>query len=149
MLLRLLGTIFVLSLVAAAALADDSGIKIERAWARATPSPAVPGAVYFAITNSGAGEDRLLQIATPVAGKAEMHMSVMEGSVMEMRPVDAVDLKPGAQVEFKPGGLHVMLVQLKQPLKQGERFPLTLTFEKSGAQEIQVLVLPMGASGYP
>jgi hypothetical protein len=127
--------------------AVSPGIHIEKAWARAAPGSA--GVVYLDITISNFTADRLTGASTPVAAAAEMHVMVMDGAVMQMRPVDAVDVKPGERVEFKPGGLHLMLVGLKHPLKQGDHFPLTLEFEKAGKIEVEVLVLPIGATGLP
>jgi periplasmic copper chaperone A len=134
-------------LMAPPALAAAPGIQVEKAWARAAPGSA--GVAYFAISNSDLAADRLTGASTPVAAAAEMHVMVMDGAVMQMRPVDAVDVRPGERVEFKPGGLHLMLLGLKNPLKQGDRFPLTLEFEKAGKIEVEVLVLPIGATGFP
>ena len=73
---------------------------------------------------------------------------VMDGGLMKMRAVKGIDLKPGATVELRPGGYHVMLEDLKQPLKEGDHVPLVLTFEKSGALEIKVNVGAMGAAAH-
>ena len=71
----------------------------------------------------------------------------MDGGVMKMRAIPAIDIKAGAKVELKPGGYHVMLMELKQPLKNGDRFPLTLTFEKAGKIEVSVWVEDMASKG--
>lgn len=131
------------------ALAAEPTIKVEKAWARATTSAGATGVVYLSLADTGPAADRLTGVATPVAGHADMHIMVMEGSVMQMRPVDAVDVKPGERIQFKPNGLHIMLTDLKRPLTRGERFPVTLDFEKAGKVDVEVLVLPIGASGYP
>jgi copper(I)-binding protein len=136
-------------LAGAAASAAEPSIKVEKAWARATPSAGATGVVYFSLADTGPAADRLIGVATPAAGQAGMHIMVMEGNVMQMRPVDAVDVKPGERIDFKPNGLHVMLTDLKQPLTRGERFPVTLDFEKAGKVDVEVLVLPIGATGYP
>jgi copper(I)-binding protein len=136
-------------LAGASASAADSTIKVEKAWARATTSAGATGVVYLSLADTGPAADRLIGVATPVAAHADMHIMVMEGNVMQMRPVDAVDVKPGQLIQFKPSGLHIMLTNLKQPLTRGERFPVTLDFERAGKIDAEVLVLPIGASGYP
>jgi periplasmic copper chaperone A len=114
------------------AAAEEGGPKIDRAWARATPGAAKTGAVYFRIKSSI--DDRLIGLASPVAHKAELHTHVEEQGVMQMREVEGGLAVPADQgVELKAGGLlHVMLIDLKKPLKAGDRFPITLTFEKAG-----------------
>ena len=134
---------------AATASAADPAIKIDKAWARATMQPGATGVVYLTLSNSGPAADRLVGVSSPVAAEAGLHIMVMEGTVMQMRPVDALDVKSGDSIQLKPGGLHIMLTNLKQALKQGEHFPLTLDFEKAGRIEVEVIVLPLGASGYP
>ena len=142
--------ILLLGLVAGvSASAAEPTITAEKAWARATTSAAATGVVYLSLADTGPAADRLVGVATPVAAHADMHIMVMEGNVMQMRPVDAVDVKPGERIQFKPSGLHIMLTDLKQPLTRGERFPLTLDFEKAGKVDVEVLVLPIGATSYP
>ena len=136
-------------LAGASASAAEPTITAEKAWARATTSAAATGVVYLSLADTGPAADRLVGVATPVAAHADMHIMVMEGNVMQMRPVDAVDVKPGERIQFKPSGLHIMLTDLKQPLTRGERFPVTLDFEKAGKVDVEVLVLPIGATGYP
>jgi copper(I)-binding protein len=146
---RYLLALLCLSILAPAAVTAESGIEVEKAWARATPASATAAVVYLTIANAGASGDRLTGLSTPIAAHADMHVMAMEGNVMQMRDVDAVDVKPGERVSFKPGGLHIMLMNLKYPLQKGDRFPLTLDFEKTGRIEVQVLVLSIGANDYP
>ena len=131
--------------IAFAAAAEPSAITVTEAWARATPPGAKTGAAYVTVTNKGKEADKLLSATTPVAGEAQLHTTLTENGVMKMRPVSAIDLKPGASVTLKPGGMHLMLMDLKQPLKQGESFPLALTFEKAGTVEANVKVQKVGA----
>lgn len=103
------------------------------------------GAVYFkGISNMGSSTDRLLSASTPVASRVEIHrMRILPGDVMQMRQVPALDLPAGATVVMKhgtPDGHHLMLLDLKAPLKDGDRFPVTLTFEKAGVHEVKVWV---------
>jgi periplasmic copper chaperone A len=142
-------TLLWLSILAPAAATANPGIEVERAWARATPASTRTGVVYLTVANAGASADRLTEVSTPVAARADMYLSAVEGNVIQMRDVDAVDVKPGDRVSFKPGGLHIMLVNLKRPLQKGERFPLTLVFEKAGRIDVEVLVLSIGANAYP
>src|SRR6516162_11900768 len=146
---RFLLTLLAGLLWAATAGAADSAIKIDKAWARATMQPGATGVVYLTVSNSGPAADRLVSVSSPVAAGAGLHIMLMEGTVMQMRPVDALDVKPGDTVQLKPGGLHIMLTNLKEALKQGQHFPLTLDFEKAGRVEVEVTVLPLWASSYP
>ena len=131
--------------LALGAAAEPSSIAVTDAWARATPPGAKTGAAYVTVTNKGTEADKLLSAATPVAGEAQLHTTLTENGVMKMRPVSAIDLKPGASVTLKPGGMHLMLMDMKQPLKEGESFPLSLTFEKAGTVEANVTVRKVGA----
>ena len=126
--------------------ADRHGIELEHGWARATPGLAHTGAAYLNIVNKGDSPDRLIGMSSPVAEKAEAHESKMENGVMTMRPLGPLTIDPGKAIEFKPSADHIMLMGLKHPLKQGESFPLTLTFEKSGEIQIIVRVARVGAS---
>jgi periplasmic copper chaperone A len=122
-------------------------IEISHAWARATAASATNGAVYLMVSNRGTADDRLTGASTTVASKAEMHITLNDNGVMKMRPVADVPVKAGGSAQFKPGGMHIMLLGLKHPLKAGESFPLTLTFEKAGAVETMVKVEKAGAAG--
>ena len=113
---------------------------IDHPWARASIGQAKAGAAYLVVSNRGTEADRITAADTPVAKRAEFHTHIMEGGVMKMRPVGAVEVAPGEPVVFQPGGLHVMLMGLKAPLKEGETFPLTLKFENAGQVEIQVKI---------
>ena len=145
--------IFLLAFDAFAFTAAAADLAIEQPWARATPGRAPTGAAYLTLVNRGRDDDKLLGAATPVAGKVELHGSRAAaghgGHVMEMRPVAEVEVKAGQSVVFKPDGLHVMLVGLKAPLKEGERFPLTLRFAKAGEVKIEVPVAKAGAMAPP
>ena len=114
-------------------------IDIGHPYARPTSSGQQVGAGYLKLANRGAA-DRLLSATAPVAASVEMHSMVMEGDVMKMRQVDAIDLPAGQTVELKPGGYHLMLMGLKAPLKDGDKLPLTLKFEKAGAVVVTVNV---------
>jgi periplasmic copper chaperone A len=119
--------------------AQDKGLKIEQVHARIIPANKM-GAIYLTIVNSTQESDRLLSISTPIAGKAELHSITDDSGVMKMRPMEGIALKPGEIVELKPGGLHIMLMDVQGGLKPGDTFPLTLTFEKAGAKSVSALV---------
>lgn len=120
-------------------------LKIDHPWARATPGAITTGAVYLSVTATGAAPDRLVAAATPRAAKAELHTQIMDGDVMKMRALSAIEINPGEPTMLKPGGMHIMLVGLTAPLREKDRFPLTLTFEKAGKVEVEVLVESAGA----
>jgi copper(I)-binding protein len=120
---------------------------IDHPWARASAG-AANGAAYMVVTTSGAAPDQLIGASTPIAEKAELHTHLMEGDVMRMRAVKTIEVNPGEPATLEPGGLHVMLMGLKAPLKEGEQFPLTLTFEKAGSVTVDVAVEAAGATGY-
>jgi copper(I)-binding protein len=132
------------ALLAFPAFAAD--IKVDDAWARPTLGQARNGAAYLTISTTGTA-DRLIAASAPVAGKTELHTMTMNNNVMQMRPVDAIQVTPGMAVKLQPGGLHVMLLDLKSPLKLGEKFPLTLKFERGGEIQVQVEVRQPRAAG--
>jgi copper(I)-binding protein len=121
-------------------------IEIEQPWARATPKGATIGAGYMKITNRGTEPDRLIGGAIGFAQRFEVHSMTMEQGVMKMREVkDGLEIKPGETVELKPGGYHVMFVDLKVPLKQGDHVKVTLNFAKAGTIEVEYPVEAVGA----
>jgi periplasmic copper chaperone A len=122
-------------------------IGITHAWARATSATAKTGVAYLTMANKGASDDKLIAVASQVADKAELHTTVMDNNVMKMRPLAAVDIKAGGQAELKPGGMHIMLIGLKAPLKVGDKFPVTLSFEHAGKIEVMVTVEKPGGMG--
>ncbi len=130
-----------------AAEAKLGSLMLEQPWARATPGQAKNGAAYLTIHNAGKADDRLLSAASDVAARVELHNHVNKDGVMQMRQVEAVAVPAGGMTTLKPGGLHVMLMGLKGPLKEGESFPLTLTFEQAGSTTVQVKVESVGSMG--
>ncbi|MFQ5973505.1 MAG: copper chaperone PCu(A)C [Alphaproteobacteria bacterium] len=123
-------------------------IHIDSAWSRATASSAPAGAAYMVLTNHGGEVDRLVAVSSPAAERAQLHTHLMEGGVMKMRPVEAIEVAPGTPSVLEPGGLHVMLIGLRAPLHEGDRFPLTLTFEQAGEVEIEVVVQSAGSTDF-
>jgi copper(I)-binding protein len=130
-------------LIAGGAVAQTGQVDIKSAWARATPGKAENGAAYLTIVSPVA--DRLTAVSTPEAKTADLHNMTMEDGVMKMRPLTAIDLPAGQPITLKPGGMHIMLMGLAKPLKQGDTFPMTLSFEKAGTKEVTVAVEGPGA----
>ena len=121
-------------------------VRIEDPWARATPPGAKIGAAYLKITSPTA--DRLVGASSPVAARVEMHVAFLFGDVLRMRQVKAYDIPPGGSFELAPSGAHLMLVDLKAPLKEGAKVPLTLRFEKAGEVKVEVQVRALGSTGH-
>lgn len=123
-----------------------SSIAVTDPWSRATAEGQNAGGAFMTIANTGTAADRLTGGSTPVAGRVEIHTMTMEGDVMKMRQLeDGLEVPAGGTVTLKPGSFHVMLMDLKQPLKAGDTVPLTLTFAGAGALETQLEVRPAGA----
>jgi len=131
------------------AVAEPNQIVVEKAWARATPKMAVTGGGYLTVTNRRPGEDRLLEVTSPVAEKVQFHTMAIDNGVAKMTRLLTIELHPGIPVVFKPGGIHMMLLGLKHQLKEGETVPLTLTFENANAVEVDARVLGIAATGDP
>ncbi len=110
------------------------------AWAAETPRVAKTGAAYFTMANSGPKADYLIAVSSPIAQNVAPHAHRMVGNVMQMAPVLGIAIPSGQTVALKPGGRHVMLIGLSQPLKGGDRVPLTLSFKHSGSVQIIAVV---------
>jgi copper(I)-binding protein len=142
--------VFAALLIAGHAEAQEfkaGGVTVVKPWARATPGGAKVGSAYLELKAAAGTEDRLVAANTPVAGTVEIHDHINEGGIMKMRRVDGINLSGGQTVKLKPGGYHLMLMDLKQPLKQGGKLPLTLAFEKAGEVAVEAIIAPVGAAG--
>jgi len=137
------------ALLAAPARADDikaGDLVISQAWSRATPSGAKVAGGYLTVENKGAGADRLIGGSGDVAGRVEIHEMAVDNGVMKMRPLDkGLDIEPGKTVKLAPGGYHLMLLDLRTQLKQGDKVPVTLQFEKAGKVTLLLDVQGVGA----
>jgi periplasmic copper chaperone A len=121
---------------------------IMQPWSRATPGGAKIAGGYLTIENKGAASDRLIAVSGDIAGKVEIHEMAMNNGVMTMRPLEkGLEIEPGKTVKLAPGGYHLMLMDLKNPLKQGEKVPLELQFEKAGKVAVSLDVQGVGAQG--
>jgi copper(I)-binding protein len=132
---------------AAAEMAQVGAVTIHDAWARASLGTAPNSAAYMTLETAGAELDRLVASSTPVAEKAQLHGHGMAGDVARMRPVDAVEVAPGTPTVLGPGGLHIMLIGLRQKLAAGDTIALTLVFEQAGEVTLEVPVRGMAAMG--
>ncbi len=146
---RLLAWAGLLLCLAATPLAAESAgaVRILAAWTRATPGPTA--AVYLDLRNEGSGSDRLLAAASPAAERIELHEHRHAGGVMSMAQLPAVELPPAETVQLRPGGIHLMLLGLKHPLRPGDRLPLTLTFEQGGEVTVEAVTGTAGALSPP
>lgn len=122
-------------------------IEIDHPWTRATPKGATVAGGYLKITNKGTQPDTLTGGTAEGAGRIEIHEMKMEGGIMKMRPVSGgLAVKPGETVELKPGGYHLMLMDLKGQLQQGKTVKGSLTFEKAGKVDIEYTVEAAGST---
>ena len=134
--------------LAGAALAhnhEKGEIQVRHPWSRATPPGAKVGVAYMEIRNSGSQPDKLLAISTKVAQRVEMHVTERAGEVMKMRQVKAFEIPARESYTLRPGSSHLMLVDLAQPLKKGERITMTLRFERAGEVPIELEVQEAGS----
>lgn len=126
--------------LALAGCAAASEITVGPAWARPTPPGTTVGAVYLEIRNAGSGADRLLRLGSSVATQTELHGTMMHNGMAHMQAVREPVIPAGGSIRCEPGGLHVMLVGLRQPLVVGQKFELELEFEKAGRLRVPVEV---------
>jgi periplasmic copper chaperone A len=147
----IVGMALIACLFAAPSRAEDvkaGDLVISQAWSRATPNGAKIGGGYLTIANKGSAPDRLVGVSADVAGKIEVHEMAMNDGVMKMRPLDkGLTIEPGKTVKLAPGGYHLMMMDLKTPLKLGDKVPVTLEFEKAGKVQVTLDVQAVGAPG--
>lgn len=148
---RCLIVLSLLSAGSAAAFAADvkaGDLVITQPWSRATPGGAKTGAGYLTIENKGSAPDRLLAVSGDIAGSIQVHEMAVTKGVMTMRPLEnGLTIEPGKTVALAPGGYHLMMMDLKSPLKQGDKLPVTLEFEKAGKVAVTLEVQAVGAKG--
>jgi len=134
--------IALLSLVSTAAF---SQVEVENAWSRATAPGAKVGAGYLTIRNQAEKADKLLGASSSVAARVETHIVEKQGDVMRMREVKGYDVPAKGSFELKPGGPHLMLVDIKRQLREGEKVPLVLRFQNAGEIRAELEVRALGA----
>ena len=137
------------SLLAVPAAAHDykkGDLRIDHPWSRATPGGAKVAGGFMKITNAGKEADRLVGGSFEASGVVEIHEMKMDGGVMKMRALEkGLEIKPGQAVELKPGSYHVMFIELKRPLKEGESVKGELVFEKAGRVPVEYKIENLGA----
>ena len=138
----------VFSLLTLVSLPAAAQVAIERPWARATAPGARVAGGYMVIRNQGAA-DRLLSASSPASAKVELHVHVHDNGVMKMHEVPAYDVPAKGAFELKPGGAHLMFVDIKRPFKEGEKVPVKLKFEKAGAVNAEFHVGRLGGTAPP
>jgi len=155
---RIIGALAALGVSALVVLAGEAAadefkageISVQQPWSRATPGGATVGAGYLTITSGAETPDRLVSVSAEIAGRAEIHRMEMAHGVMKMRPLpEGVEIPAHGSVALVPGAYHVMLFDLKRPLKEGDSFPATLTFEKAGPLDVTFKVEGFGAKTPP
>ena len=122
-------------------------LEVDAAWARASIGTSRPGAAYFTVRNLGDEADRLTGLSSPVSAMPMLHETTLSEGVSRMAHVEAAEIPAGGELTLEPGGMHVMLMELTTPLKEGATFPLTLTFESGGEITVEVPVFGPGATG--
>jgi copper(I)-binding protein len=137
----------ILLLALLGARAAEAQITVQEAWARATPPGAKIAAGYLSVRNAGAA-DKLVSASSPAAERVETHVTIRDGDISRMREVKGYEVPARGTLELKPGGSHLMLVNIKAPLKEGTSVPLTLRFEKAGEIKTRLQVRPL-AGGEP
>jgi len=137
---------FGLAGMAQAQSAKVGSVQIENAYTRSTVPGQMAAGGFMKIENKGA-VDQLISASSPVAGEVQLHEMAMEGNVMKMRQVKEVVVPAGGAVELKPGGMHLMFINIKAPLTAGETVPVKLKFAKAGEVEVKMPVNAMGAQG--
>jgi copper(I)-binding protein len=137
---------FGLAGMAQAQSAKVGSVQIENAYTRSTVPGQMAAGGFMKIENKGA-VDQLISASSPVAGEVQLHEMAMEGNVMIMRQVKEVVVPAGGAVELKPGGMHLMFINIKAPLTAGETVPVKLKFAKAGEVEVKMPVNAMGAQG--
>lgn len=138
------------ALVAGPLFAGDAlsvgDLRIERPWSRVTPPGTPVGAGYMTVVNTADEPDRLIAVESPAAGRVQIHRSVKkDGASSMVHQKDGVIVPPDGRIEFRPGDYHLMLMQLDEPLEEGERVPVTLRFERAGRIEVELVVRALTA----
>jgi copper(I)-binding protein len=125
---------------------DVGSVHISQPWARATPKGASSGAAYMTITNNGKTPDKVNCVSSDASAECQIHSMTMDNGVMQMRPVEGgLEIKPGETVTLKPGGFHMMLLNLKHPLEQGNEVKATLKFDTAGTVDVEYPIAAIGA----
>ena len=132
------------ALIFFSAFAAQAQVQIEKPWARATAPGASVAGGYMVMRNQGIAGDRLVGVSSPVSAKVEMHVHINDNGVMKMREVRGYDVPAKGAFELKPGGSHLMFMDIKRPFKEGEKLPVKLKFQRAGEVNAEFLVGGLG-----
>ena len=141
----------ILALISAGSMAEHKfelgQLAVHHPYTRSTaPGQKVAGG-FMKIENKGTA-DQLISASSPIASEMQLHTMTMDGNVMRMREVKVIDVPAKGSVELKPGGLHLMFIDLKSPLKAGESVPVKLKFQKAGEVEVKMPVKDISDGGH-
>lgn len=141
----LLGSLIVALSLCASALADGvaDNVVVNDPYVRAVPPVMSTTAAFMQLQSGNAGEHFLVAASTPAAGVVELHMHTMDDGVMRMRRIPHIHLPPNKTVALEPGGLHIMLFDLKAPLRPGDKIPITLQFDDGSSRQVSAVVRPV------
>ena len=131
------GLLFSAGVLAGAA----DNVSVQDPYVRLAPPNAAATAAFMVIRNTGDKDVKVVKADNPVSKATELHTHLNEGGVMKMRPVPAIEIKAKGEAALKPGGLHVMMIDLKAPLKEGDSVPITLTFDDGSSKQVDAKVL--------
>jgi copper(I)-binding protein len=145
--LSLLAAGLIASVGAFAGAADQ--VTVHDPYVRLAPPNAPATGAFMVIRNAGDKDVKVVKADNPVSKVTELHTHLNEGGVMKMRPVTAIDVKAKGEAVLKPGGLHVMLIELKAPMKEGDTVPLTLTFDDGSTKKVDAKVVKPTAAQAP
>ena len=130
----LLAGILATSIAPVPALAGESALRIDDPYVRLVPPGTTTTGAFMTIHNASSAERKLVKATSPVSDKVQLHTHMNDNGVMKMRPVTHIVVPAHGKAELKPGSYHVMLIDLKAPLKEGEAVPLTLSFDDGSTQ---------------
>lgn len=142
--MKLTQALAALVLLASAAVAQQPSLVVQNAWLRATPGSDV-AAAYLTVRNVSTATVTITGIESPIARHAMIHETTTQNGQSRMRPHEQLVIAPGSTVKFEPGGLHIMLHDLKQPLAVGQTVPLTIKLSGASALQVTATVRPLGA----
>ena len=140
-----LGMMFSAGVIAGAA----DQVSVQNPYVRLAPPNAPATGAFMVIKNNGDKDVKVLKADNPVSRVTELHTHLNEGGVMKMRPVPAIEVKAKGEAVLQPGGLHVMMIDLKAPMKEGDVVPITLTFDDGSSKQIDAKVVRPMAAGMP
>jgi copper(I)-binding protein len=124
-------------------------VSVQDPYVRLAPPNAPATGAFMVIKNNGDKDIKVLKADNPLSRATELHTHLNDGGVMRMRPVAAIDIKAGGEAVLKPGGLHVMMIGLKAPMKEGDVVPITLSFDDGSSKQVEARVLRPMAAGMP